>query len=349
MHIGRLGFAALFSVMGSASASPTSFSRQGLDGIPGSFEGWMNDHRQIAIGSILWDSGQIVNLGHFGGNFTVVEGINNAGQVVGRSRSANFDMHPFVWQNGVMTPLPKLGGEEGYATDISENGKIVGYTDFIPGSSVVEFRATLWDTPSTPRDLGTLGSDFASLGYAVNSSGHVAGISQPSVGSSFGIDAFFWNGISMQSIRMDIGFSATIEDMNDADVVVGSIEERAFFWRDGILEFLNPLPGGGFSVAAAINGDGHIVGRGLDRFGQMRAFYYDGTTAGDLNDWTRGLLDDGLWFSIALDINNRGEILAGDSSGRLHILTPQHVVPEGGSLWVIPGLLLMGFVFRLTK
>jgi probable HAF family extracellular repeat protein len=35
-------------------------------------------------------------------------GINDSGEIVGLSLDANFDPHPYLWQNGVMTGLNSL-------------------------------------------------------------------------------------------------------------------------------------------------------------------------------------------------------------------------------------------------
>jgi probable HAF family extracellular repeat protein len=58
-------------------------------------------------------------------------GINDSGEIVGVSLDANFDPHPYLWQNGVMTGLNSLIPADSplsllLACSINSNGEIVG-------------------------------------------------------------------------------------------------------------------------------------------------------------------------------------------------------------------------------
>lgn len=80
----------------------------------------------------LWQNGSRVTLGTLGGPGTMPSDINNAGQIVGSSYTTIVTalgpmQHAFVWQNGVMTDLGLLpGDEDSGASAINSLGVIVG-------------------------------------------------------------------------------------------------------------------------------------------------------------------------------------------------------------------------------
>src|SRR5688500_8506868 len=88
--------------------------------------------------STLWREGSIIDLGTLGGKNSDVQwpGQNDNGMIVGISQTARTDplgetwscaafipatgqtCLGFVWEAGVMTPLPTLGGNNGFATGV---------------------------------------------------------------------------------------------------------------------------------------------------------------------------------------------------------------------------------------
>ena len=91
--------------------------------------------------AVLWNKfGRITNLGTLGGTESFATALNDAGVVVGRSRTAARDFHPFVWRDGVMIDLGTLGGSHGKAEDINDAGWIVGASARADGT----VHATLW-------------------------------------------------------------------------------------------------------------------------------------------------------------------------------------------------------------
>ena len=200
--------------------------------------------------------------------------VNNSGQIVGYSRSGTFNAGPrraVLWQNGTVQGLGLLPtATESYATNISENGHVVGTS----ASSSVNFNhAFLWTSSSGMVDLGDLGQGLGgfafSFGTDVNANGDVVGLA--SVVNDYGqtSHAFFREYPSGPMI--DLGALgdvwSTPSDVNDNGLVVGTSSlwhdqpNHAFAWtaEAGMVD-LGTLPGDTSSTAVAVNNDGLIVG-----------------------------------------------------------------------------------------
>src|SRR6266571_6955539 len=82
--------------------------------------------------AFFWEDGSMTDLGTPPGDFfSIAQGINDAGQVVGQSCDQSGNCRAFLWQNGVMTDLNTLIplGSSSYllaAEDINAQGEIVG-------------------------------------------------------------------------------------------------------------------------------------------------------------------------------------------------------------------------------
>jgi probable HAF family extracellular repeat protein len=231
--------------------------------------------------AFLWQNGVMTDLGTLGGDFSVARAINDAGQVVGEARTAGFEDHAFVvtpmdtdgdgapdlWfqdddNNGIndlMTDLGTLGGRSSVAVAINAAGQVAGQADTSSGG-LHAFLVTPVDTDGDGApdrwfrddnsnglndlmaDLGTLGRDL-SVAVAINAVGQVAGNSE--------IDS------------------------------VEGVEDRAFLWQDGVMTDLGTLGldflGREFSLAAAMNDAGQVVGRSSTADGE-HAFLFRGPT-----------------------------------------------------------------------
>lgn len=79
-----------------------------------------------------WYNGQTTDLGSLGGEGTWSYGLNNLNQIVGVSNTQDWVTSAFIWDKGVMKNLNNLlvnaaGWELEWATDINDNGQIIGW------------------------------------------------------------------------------------------------------------------------------------------------------------------------------------------------------------------------------
>jgi len=107
--------------------------------------------------------------------------VNGAGDVVGWCDAPTwiagpdfygYARRPVVWRDGSIVELGTLGGRDGYAMDINEQGWIVGGSLDADGRQ----RATLWRDGEIV-DLGSLPGYSGSHAYRINEAGDIVGYS----------------------------------------------------------------------------------------------------------------------------------------------------------------------------
>lgn len=273
-------------------------------------------------------------------------GINNNGQIVGRSGS-----YAFVWDPA--TGMQSLGGGHAYA--INEHGQAVGFStggacywngtdgrvslglgnsdfaygindlgqvvgDYQPESSTTR-HAFLWEPAKGLTDLGVLPGHSNSTPMCINSIGQVVGYSYP---TGSGMKAFIWNsGNGMTALAASGWNVVSAQSINDSGVVAGYAYSpdhklRGFIMDSAGLRGLDVLDGGYVSMAYGVNNDGQVVGTSDTEInGKTHAIMWDST--GSIND---------LGFGRARAINDLGWIV-GYSDGRATLWTP---VPEPSSM-----------------
>ena len=307
-----------------------------------------------ATHAALWVNGGKTDLGTLGGaNSAIAWPVKNEhGVLVGFSETA--DVNPlgerfscpsfflgvprtghscqgFKWENGVMSPLPTLGGFNSYATAINNRGQAVGWAEntfhdptCVAPRQVLQFRAVIWgpkdgqiqELPPLP-----LPNHTSSAATAINDEGTVVGISgicDRAVGRFSAARAVVWQ----DGVPTDIGNLGgvawnTPAAINHNDEIAGFSDLpgdgngvpnfHAFLKLPGTpIQDLGTLGTDSISGAFGINDSRQVVGQSIDGVtGFSRAFIWEHGVMTDLNH----LVPPGSPFLVyANDINERGEI-----------------------------------------
>jgi probable HAF family extracellular repeat protein len=324
-----------------------------LDWVMGSADSPGSTSREAA----LWLEGRMQKLGTLGGpNSSVAwEGVkNNKGLIVGISdtsivqprgeifscvaggffpTASGNTCQGFLWQNGIMSALPTLGGDNGFATGVNNSGQVVGwaetsYADPTCNSpQVLQFEAYVYDVKSsTIAALPPYPGDPDSTADDINDKGQITGISglcSNAVGGASAIHAVLWQNQSSTPINLgNLGGLAwnTPTSINNDGEIVGfgnpSGDENApfnpiaFLWTQGTgMQNLGTLAQDSNSIAYAINIHGLVVGQSFGGPNGSHAFIYQDGIMTDLNSLMIG--QNSLTLVYANDVNDYGVIVGG--------------------------------------
>jgi len=298
-------------------------------------------------------NGQVVDMGTFGGPFSLASSINDLGQATGFSETTEPDpwdfgglccgfpsptaYHAFRWQNGIMTDLGTLGGPDSAAFPISDSGLIAGvsFTNDIPNptTGIPTADPFLW-RDGHMIDLGTLGGTVG-IANAVNNRGQVVGFSD--VAGDLANHAFIWQRGVLTDLGTLGGDNSSAIWINEAGEVVGTADladgtHHAFVWSNGTMTDLGTIGGDPCSNGHDINSRGQAIGTSTDCHGHiLHAFFWE---HGSLIDISPQVLPGGSGF-VNIEpavISDTGVIVANSllESGDQHavILQPQ---PAGSS------------------
>jgi len=128
--------------------------------------------------ALLWDKGTITDLGKIGVwvspigglGFSEAYGINNRGQIVGRS-STETGVHAVLWENGTITDLGTLPGDDySEALGINERGQIMGLSG--AWEATYPYHAVLWEN-GTITDLMIPITSYGGVSYGINNPGQI--------------------------------------------------------------------------------------------------------------------------------------------------------------------------------
>lgn len=206
---------------------------------------------------------------------------------------------PFVWHNGVKTPLSTLGGSNGFAQGM--NGR-----DVVPGSAenttqdptcnapqVLQPKPVLWEKGKI-QELPTFPGDTVGAAHMINDMGQATGWSGNCAMTPLGFKNFhalLWEngraiylgslGGSLNTQGLGINNRGQVAGYAD---LAGDTTYHAFLWqnRTGMID-LGTLPGDVASGADGLNSEGQVVGGSWDALGNGRAFIWQDGVMTDLN------------------------------------------------------------------
>jgi probable HAF family extracellular repeat protein len=296
------------------------------------------------IRAVLWERGEITDLGTLGGNQSFAEAVNDRGQVTGAALNAIPDpfsfydlfvggfspsgtqTRGFLWDNGVMEDLGTLGGPDAFPSLLNQRGQIAGYsyTNSIvnPTTGLPTFHPFLWEREKGMKDLGDFGGTATASVNGLNERGEVVGGTY--LPGDIQIHPFLWNGAKLIDLTAPpFGGSVNGEAnwINDAGEVVGLAGlpapcpgtsnwwQQAFLWKNGVMMDLGAVAGTPNSTAAFINSKTQIVGFSWSCDGSVvNASLWENGSMADLNT----LIPPSSPFHLysASFIDDQGEIAA---------------------------------------
>ena len=300
--------------------------------------------------AVLWYKGWKIDIGTpgLGGQNSAAFGVNEFGQTVGQAETSRpnaedfcgFNAYgfasstacrPFLWQDGVMTKLPTLGGHNGFANSINNRGVVAGIaetdaTDPTSGCPVHQFEPVVWERGRI-HSLPPYSGDSDGVAAQVNDKGQVVGASgtcgsfNPNTGLYLVENhALLWeNGIAtdLGNLGGEGGLAGNHAcALNNHGQVVGHSDLpndasfHGFLWtRETGMKDLGTLSGDFASLALGINDGGVVVGASIGpAFSTFRAVLWEKGTVTDLNT----LVDanpKNLYLVQGESINSRGEII----------------------------------------
>lgn len=251
----------------------------------GQIVGWsdVNEDGSISI-PFLYQNGTMTALAVEGVDFGDANDINAFGRIVGLFNAVGSEVPiAFIYSDGTISNLADANGQAiaGNPVSINDRGQIALN---ILGS------AFLYDTGGTLTDLGSLASgprtELGTEAFGINGKGEI-------VGQSNGVAFLYSNGQmtslgtlpGVTTLGLQPGEGASVAAaINENSQIVGSVFLRendalpvAFLYSGGTIVDLNSLSevkaaGWNLSFAFGINRSGQIVGTGINREGQVRAF-----------------------------------------------------------------------------
>lgn len=291
--------------------------------------GWVAGYSQMPGNQVrratLWSGDEAIDLGSLGGEHSQSNvpwaGLSHDGMVVGITQTGEADdlgqpwsCHGFfapgtptgqrcvgfVWDRGVMTELPALGGKNSFAAGVNSRGQVVGWAETAVhdptcrDGQVRQFRAVLWEPRrNRVQELPPLPGDSASAATAINGAGVVVGISgecDQAVGRHTARHVVVWeNGRPRRLPTLEGETWHTPMAINDRGDIAGfSLAAgglRAVLWdRHGELTDLGTLGARPSSQANGINARSQVVGTSYTSLADQRAFLWQDGVMLDLTE-----------------------------------------------------------------
>src|SRR5271157_5380314 len=308
----------------------------------GRVDGVANLSGDAAQHAFVYANGVMTDLGTLGGpNSLAYEGPSEALQAVGLAETSMLDPNgedfcgygdnliclAFSWQNGVMTPLDTLGGNNAQGGGINDRGQIAGFAENsapdpnCPAPQVLQFKPVVWNNGHI-QVLPTYPGDQEGGVFWINNKGEMVGASGACAAfdQRYGLPlapkhALLWRKglppIDLGNLGGKINNAAFA--INDNEQVVGTSDlpgdnyQHAFLWQKGKMSDLGTLPGDVVSVGCGINNRGQVAGVSQDANGNDRAYLWQNGVMTDLN--TLIPANSPLYLMHAFGINSAGEIV----------------------------------------
>jgi len=328
----------ILSTLGGTSGVGNSVNNKGLVSGATNLSGDTTEH------AVVWRNGVITDLGTLGGpdSFINAPVKNDGGEIAGFAETSTPDplgeafctgltffgfqdgvtCLGFIWQNGVMAPLPPLaGGNNSQAYGVNNRGQVVGFAEngtqdaTCIAPQVLQFEAVIWEPNKHQiQQLPPLSGDSDGAGAAINDNGEVAGCSGicAKVGGASCLHAVVWKDGSPTSIG-GLGTLNLGTAINNRGQVLGlsllpdNITFHSFLWHKGVTTDLGTLPGHPLTFPGGINNKGQIVGHSCDATDTFCvAYLWEDGVMTDLNTLIPSSFSLSMFY--AGDINDRGEI-----------------------------------------
>lgn len=347
----------------SATAIPTTATSSGL-ACPAS---------GLVAHAFVWRMGIVTNLGSLAGSASCsgAGAINSKGVIVGQAETDEIDpllgfnqAHAVRWEDGRITDLGTFGGYESVATDINNQGLVVGgATNAVPDPLALfglgaRVRAALWRN-GVIQDLGTLGGPEA-VAILINERGQIAGVANTNFSAASNCafsriaHPFLWENGGMTDLGTLGGTCALPYALNNRGQVAGvsnlpgdlAGQYHAFLWpgADGRMQDLGTL-GGSFSEPWGMSEAGEVVGDTPDKLHPAVAFLWKNGVMINL-----GVLN-GDCASSARSVNSKGQVVGYSSTDCNFQTVRRAVLWEGGSMVDLNTLILprSGIQVALTE
>ncbi len=346
---------------GAAMAAPPQYTivDLGLLGTNTAAQGTrVSPNGQFAVGrsvgsptsAFRWsDSTGIVGLPNIAGrNFSIANGVNDNGVVVGSSTTTSFGSGrlPVMWTNGVLSQLSLPAGQTlGDANDINIGGAVVGSV----GSGVGQ-RGTMYDSEGGRVITATTsGGAYSTTLFSINNNGLAVGtgIDPNNAARNVGFVYDSVNNIAFEVPALPGLNGALCFDVSESGFVVGSSmlnqgSGLPFIWSQATGTVAIPLQAGTTAaIARGVNSAGWVVGNGGGA--TSVPWLFDGTNTYRLND----LLIPGSGWDLfsgtsnsALSISENGTIVGtGLHNGAVHAYAMVLVPTPGAAGLVVAGVL----------
>jgi probable HAF family extracellular repeat protein len=233
----------------------------------------------------------------------------------------------FLWQNGVMTALPTLGGNNSSAAGVNNLSQVAGWAETATKDpscvppQVLDFKAVVYGPRrGEVHELPTFPGDAIAAAFMINDNGDVVGASgtcgTPALSApshAVLVHAVLWRngqafnlpglGGVMNNAAFAINNAGQIAGISDP---TGDATTYAVLWQNGGITNLGTLPGDVSSVANDINAQGQVVGVSCDANFNCRAVLWNHGVAIDLNSLIPP--ESPLYLTYGGGINDRGEI-----------------------------------------